>query len=212
MATGGGGAGASTGGGGGGGGGGGRLSFPPPHAAANGSTIAAMTPTARRAKVLGGVRGADWVVRFMRGRARLSCIVVVMARSIVRPRAERKGYCASNMPHRERYLFICTNRRPAGHSKGSCAEKGSEELVLKLKAAIAERGGKEVVRACATACLDLCETGASIVQEPDHVAYGNVTLADLPELADAVLAGRVLQRLVVHPVFVNPVGHSPPKE
>ena len=103
------------------------------------------------------------------------------------------------MPHRDRYLFICTNRRPAGHSKGSCAEAGSEELVVKLKAAIAERGGKDVVRACASGCLDLCETGASIVQEPDHVAYGRVTVADVAELADALIAGRVVERLIVHP-------------
>jgi (2Fe-2S) ferredoxin len=103
------------------------------------------------------------------------------------------------MPHRERYLFVCTNRRPAGHPKGSCADKGSEELVPKLKAAIAERGGATRIRACATGCLDLCETGISIVQEPDHVAYGNVTESDLPEIADAALRGETVARLIAYP-------------
>jgi (2Fe-2S) ferredoxin len=103
------------------------------------------------------------------------------------------------MPHHARYLFVCTNRRPDGHPKGSCAEKGSEELVPKLKAALAELGGKGVVRACQSGCLDLCEVGASIVQEPEHVAYGHVTLADLPEIAAAALRGEVVTRLVVYP-------------
>jgi (2Fe-2S) ferredoxin len=107
------------------------------------------------------------------------------------------------MPHRERYLFVCTNRRPDENPKGSCAQKGSEELVVRLKEAVAARGAKERVRVCSTSCLDLCEIGASIVQEPEHVAYGGVTLADVDALADALVAGRVVERLVVH-------GSAPP--
>ena len=102
------------------------------------------------------------------------------------------------MPHRQRYLFVCTNRREEGNPKGSCAQKGSEEIVKSLKAALVTRGAMKAVRACSASCLDLCEIGVSIVQEPDHVAYGNVTLADVDEIADAVVAGRVVTRLVVH--------------
>ncbi len=102
------------------------------------------------------------------------------------------------MPHRERYLFVCINRRPDDHPKGSCAQKGSEEVVKKLKAALLERGIAQRVRACSSSCLDLCETGISIVQEPDHVAYGHVRVEDVDELASCVAEGRVLDRLVVH--------------
>lgn len=108
------------------------------------------------------------------------------------------------MPHHARYLVVCTNRRADGHPKGSCAEKGSEELVPKLKALIAELGGKGIVRSCASGCLDLCEVGASIIQEPDHVAYGRVTLADLPDIAAAAVRGEVVQRLVVYPAAAEP--------
>jgi len=103
------------------------------------------------------------------------------------------------MPAHARYLFVCTNRRPDGHPKGSCAAAGSEALVPKLKAAVAELGGKGVVRACTSGCLDLCEIGASILQEPEHVAYGHVTEADLAEIAAAALRGGVVERLVVYP-------------
>jgi (2Fe-2S) ferredoxin len=102
------------------------------------------------------------------------------------------------MPHRERYLFVCTNRRADDHPKGSCAAKGSEEIVKRLKQALLVRGAVKTVRACSASCLDLCEIGVSIVQEPEHVTYGHVTLEDVDALADAVAKGQVLERLVVH--------------
>ena len=102
------------------------------------------------------------------------------------------------MPHRERYLFVCTNRRDADNPKGSCAQKGSEEIVTKLKEALLKRGLSKRVRACASGCLDLCEIGASIVQEPEHVAYGNVTLDDVDAIAEAAATGTVVERLVVY--------------
>ncbi len=103
------------------------------------------------------------------------------------------------MPHRERYLFVCINRRDADNPKGSCAAKGSEELVKKLKEALVKRGAQSKIRVCSSSCLDLCESGASIVVEPDHVVYGSVTLADVDAVADAAVAGTIVERLVVKP-------------
>jgi (2Fe-2S) ferredoxin len=103
------------------------------------------------------------------------------------------------MPHRKRYLFLCINRRPDDNPKGSCAQKGSEALLPLLKEALARRGAaKDIVRACTSSCLDLCETGISVVQEPEHVAYGHVTAADVDDIADAAARGDVVERLVVH--------------
>jgi hypothetical protein len=102
------------------------------------------------------------------------------------------------MPFRKQYLFVCTNRRADGHPKGSCAEKGSEALVASLKEALLRRGiQKEVARACASSCLDLCENGIAVLHEPLHVAYGGVTLGDVEALADATARGQVLRRLAV---------------
>jgi (2Fe-2S) ferredoxin len=103
------------------------------------------------------------------------------------------------VPHRERYLFVCINRRPDDDPKGSCAAKGSEQIADELKVAVARIGAKKKIRACKSSCLDLCEIGASIVVEPDHVAYGHVTLADVEEIARATAEGRIVERLVVYP-------------
>jgi len=102
------------------------------------------------------------------------------------------------MPHRERYLFVCTNRRDPGNPKGSCAAKGSEELLAALKARLVEKGGHKRLRVVGAGCLDLCEVGASIVVEPDHVAYGRVTMDDVDDIIDTALEGRVVERLLVH--------------
>ncbi len=103
------------------------------------------------------------------------------------------------MPHRQRYLFVCTNRRADGHPKGSCAERGSEAIVPALKEALARLGvAKDVVRACSSSCLDLCETGVSIVVEPDHVTYGGVTATDVEAIAEAAAKGQIVERLVVY--------------
>ena len=102
------------------------------------------------------------------------------------------------MPHRKRYLFVCINRREEDNPKGSCAEKGSEAVVVKLKEALVKRGLAKEIRACSSSCLDLCEIGVSIVQEPEHVAYGHVTLDDVDEIVEAAARGEVVERLVVH--------------
>lgn len=108
------------------------------------------------------------------------------------------------MPQRERYLFVCTNRREDTNPKGSCAQKGSEEVLKKLKGALLARGVQGRFRACGSGCLDLCEEGISIldviadVNRPggDLVTYAKVTAADVDELADAMLNGTTVERLM----------------
>lgn len=103
------------------------------------------------------------------------------------------------MPHRERYLFVCVNRRDADNPKGSCAASGSEEVAKRLKESLKKAGLANRVRSCTTSCLDLCESGVAIVQEPDHVAYGNVKLEDVDAIVEACGRGAVVERLVVQP-------------
>ena len=99
---------------------------------------------------------------------------------------------------RERYLFVCINRRPDDNPKGCCAAKGSEEVYKALKAELAARGlARLEARVCTSSCLDQCATGITILVEPDHFFYGRVTLADVPEIVQAIVTNRRVERLVL---------------
>ena len=93
------------------------------------------------------------------------------------------------MPPFVRHVFVCTNRRPDGNPKGSCAAKGSEQVQALLKEALHARGLKGQVRANSAGCLDACEFGVCVVVYPEGVWYGGVTAADVPEIVDQHLVG-----------------------
>jgi len=99
---------------------------------------------------------------------------------------------------RKRYLFVCINRRGEDNPKGCCAAKDSEELYKALKEAIAARGlAKLEARVCTSSCLDQCDTGVTVLVEPDHFFYGRVTVADIPEIVDGLVTGQPVKRLMV---------------
>jgi (2Fe-2S) ferredoxin len=102
------------------------------------------------------------------------------------------------MPQRERYLFVCINRRPEDHAKGSCTARGSEEVHRELKEQLKMRGlAKIEARVCTSSCLDQCSSGVCILVEPDHFFYGRVTVADVPDIVAAIATGGRVERLVL---------------
>jgi (2Fe-2S) ferredoxin len=102
------------------------------------------------------------------------------------------------MALRQRYFFVCVNQRDDDNPKGCCAARGSEEIRAALKEQVKARGLAKVgARICTSSCLDQCSSGVCILVEPDHFFYGRVTLADVPEIVEAVAAGRRVERLVL---------------
>jgi (2Fe-2S) ferredoxin len=96
----------------------------------------------------------------------------------------------------ERHLFVCQNRRPPGHPKGCCAEKGAAETLDRLKQLAFEAGLKGRVRINSAGCLGLCAEGLTLVVYPEAVWYGRVTPDDLDEIFNEhVLKGRPVERL-----------------
>lgn len=85
-------------------------------------------------------------------------------------------------PYFDAHIFVCCNRRPDGHSRGSCAAKGSEKLrdYMKVRAKELNLGQ---LRVNASGCLDRCELGPCVVIYPSGVWYRVQTPADV----DAVL-------------------------
>ena len=59
-----------------------------------------------------------------------------------------------------------------------------------LKAEVAARGfAKLEARVCTSSCLDQCESGVTVLVEPDHFFYGRVTVTDVPEIVDQTRQG-----------------------
>ena len=84
------------------------------------------------------------------------------------------------------HLFVCCNRRPDGHKRGSCAAAGSEKLRDYMKARAQEMGLPKV-RVNLAGCLDRCELGPCLVIYPEGVWYKVNSTADV----DAVLERHV---------------------
>lgn len=102
------------------------------------------------------------------------------------------------MPQRERYLFVCTNRRADEDEKGSCIARGAEAVHRALKEQLKERGLSQLrARVCTSSCLDQCASGVTILVEPDHFFYGRVTEADVPAIVAALEDGRRVERLIL---------------
>ena len=91
-------------------------------------------------------------------------------------------------PYFAAHVFVCCNRRPEGHRRGSCAAGGAEALRDYMKARAKELGLKDV-RINSAGCLDRCELGPCVVIYPEGVWYRVGSRADV----DTVLARHLVE-------------------
>lgn len=86
------------------------------------------------------------------------------------------------------HVFVCCNRRPDGHKRGSCAAKGSERLRDYMKAR-AKEAGLAGVRVNMAGCLDRCELGPCVVIYPEGVWYRIGSTEDVDAILSSHLEG-----------------------
>jgi len=97
------------------------------------------------------------------------------------------------------HVFCCTNRRPAGHPRGCCAEKNAEDLRDYMKSRAKNLGLKNV-RINMAGCLDRCELGPTMVIYPEGVWYSYTDRSDIDEILDThVKGGGRVVRLMLRP-------------
>ena len=84
-----------------------------------------------------------------------------------------------------RVIYICTNRREDG--RPACGLRGSEEICARFKEEVKKRGLHGKVRAMKSGCMDFCEQGPNVMIFPDGVRHSEVSLEDVPALADKYL-------------------------
>ncbi len=93
------------------------------------------------------------------------------------------------------HVFACTNKRPEGHKRGSCAQGGAEDLRNYLKSRAKEIGLADI-RINSAGCLDRCEAGPVLVVYPQGVWYHYQNQQDIDEiLTEHLQSGRIVERL-----------------
>ncbi|MBI5257895.1 MAG: (2Fe-2S) ferredoxin domain-containing protein [Burkholderiales bacterium] len=100
------------------------------------------------------------------------------------------------MPRPTRQVFVCTQQRPPGHPRGSCAAKAATPLLQGLWAELQKRQAYEQVAITYAGCLGPCDGGPNLLVYPEGVLYQRVTPEDIPELFERhLLGGEPVERL-----------------
>lgn len=111
------------------------------------------------------------------------------------------------MPKFQQHIFVCSNQRSAGHSRGCCDAAGSDQLRATLKAELKRRNLTPLVRANQAGCLDQCEDGPVLVIYPQAIWYGNVRLEDVPRIVEqTIVQGIILEDLRIPDEVLNTKG------
>ncbi|ASM77421.1 ferredoxin [Vitreoscilla filiformis] len=104
------------------------------------------------------------------------------------------------MPHPARHVFVCSQQRPPGHPRGSCAAKGASPLLQALWGELQKRQAYDQVAITYSGCLGPCEGGPNVLVYPEGVLYQGVTPADVPDIFEQHLLGGIpVERLVAPP-------------
>lgn len=105
----------------------------------------------------------------------------------------------------ERYLFVCINERAPGHPRGSCLQRGADDVFNELREA---QGRLDLVnvKVVYSGCLEACTSGPVVAVQPDNVWYGGVTADDAEVImAEHCRDGRVVEMLRLSPEdFIAP--------
>lgn len=97
----------------------------------------------------------------------------------------------------EKHLFICTQARPEGHPRGSCSQRGCNEVA---EALWNEMMGRDLLGRFAltsSGCMGPCNLGPNILVYPEGVMYTGVQRDDIKEIIEShLLADTPVERLL----------------
>lgn len=97
------------------------------------------------------------------------------------------------MPKPEHHVFICMQRRPAGHPRSSCGEKGSEGVYNDFSQELIKRN-LQTVALTQAGCLGPCQAGANVLIYPGGVMYGWAEPGDAAKIIEEhILGGKVYE-------------------
>lgn len=101
------------------------------------------------------------------------------------------------MPKPQRHVFVCSQQRPPGHPRGSCAAKGASPLLQAFWGELQKRQAYDKVAITYSGCLGPCDNGPNVLVYPEGVLYSGVSAADVVEIFDSHLeGGKSVERLL----------------
>lgn len=102
------------------------------------------------------------------------------------------------MPRPEKHVFVCTQNRPPGHPRGSCASTGCMDVMNAFMEEIQNRNLFEKIGLTNTGCMGPCMMGPSVLVYPEGIMYGRVTKEDVTTIIDEhLLGGEPVEKLKV---------------
>ena len=93
------------------------------------------------------------------------------------------------MPRPERHVLVCTQARPPGHPRSSCANKGCTAVYEEFLYQLQQRELFGKVQITSTGCMGPCSEGPSVLVYPEGVMYAGVKREDVAEIYDQHLVG-----------------------
>jgi (2Fe-2S) ferredoxin len=97
------------------------------------------------------------------------------------------------------HVFACFTKRPDGHPRGSCMEKGAQPLWDRLSQKLEAKQLADV-NMTASGCLSFCRAGPLMVVYPEGVWYRPETTDDIDEIIQShFVEGKPVERLIIIP-------------
>lgn len=93
------------------------------------------------------------------------------------------------MPKPEKFVFVCVNQRPEGHPRGSCAQKGSRETMMRFAEVMEKEGLFPRMSLIQTGCMGPCHEGPIAAVFPDNTWYREVEAKDVEKIVKEHLIG-----------------------
>ena len=102
------------------------------------------------------------------------------------------------MPKPKIHFLVCGNKRPAGHPKGSCADRGATETINAFSRKLQETQKYDTVKVSVTSCLGPCGMGPVVAVYPDDLWYGMVDAGKADEIWNShVNEGKALEKYLI---------------
>ncbi len=89
----------------------------------------------------------------------------------------------------EKHVFVCLQSRPPGHPRGSCGERGAQEIMAEFGQQFEQKGLWGRFLLTSSGCFGACDHGPSVLVYPEGVLYGKVTKEDVATIIDEHLLG-----------------------